>query len=923
MRKWDLHVHTPASFENQYNWVSTEEKQKYNSDIWEKYVCHLENIRDIAVLGVCDYLSVEGYKKLLEYKKRERLQNFYLILPNIEFRLHIFVGGKSVNYHVVFSDELDPNNIEREFLNSFQITIPGEGKRSLNRENIEYLGKLLKEQQRNFRDKDDYFIGCMNITIPLEEILRTLQEKGSLFAGKYLLVLAEPEWALIDNWRRRDHLARKNLFWQSHAIFSSNDGTRSWALGKSKGTCPEDFCKEFGSLKPCIHGSDAHCFEKLCKPDLDRFCWIKADPTFEGLKQVTYEPEDRVRIQSEYPEPTKHIYTLDTVKIEKTQINDDLTLNDCKADLNSNIVAVTGGKGSGKTALLDLIANCFLNRCHRAGEVIIDKNSFVERIQGQRPDLTIELSFIGPGTETFYKQLTEDKFFQDVKITYLPQGKIEEYSGNREQLDNKILEIIFSNKDVLEADLKDRFSEIEREVDTLSRQIEASNRNIYELEDETSDKILSNLNSQKTLKEGEFKNNTAKLEQLTKTIEEGAKARINALKEKESELRGKHSKLSLIEADLEDLRQRLLDFQNDANISIEKINQSLAELFENLQITALDFKAQLKAIAKILELTPSQKDSVEEGIRQIEQELEQLGEVERSQAELIEHIRIIKEEIQDLDNKISSLHQKREQMRSLEDRRKNTYIAMLNKHLELKQHYRQVIETFSRGKSKIMSGVDFEPSIHFNRDDFISLGMDILNLRKFSKEDIEETANMLENALYEDALGKLAQAARDFAERLLRCRDYLKGRRTPYDLYKWVFRNYFRVSTHILFNGTPMDKLSIGQKGTVLLKLFLAEGDYPLIVDQPEENLDNKFIYDELVDAFREAKTKRQVIIATNNANLVVNTDAEQVIIAEFNDNLISYKMGTLEDLGIRPEITTILEGGKEAFLRRERRYGM
>jgi len=151
----------------------------------------------------------------------------------------------------------------------------------------------------------------------------------------------------------------------------------------------------------------------------------------------------------------------------------------------------------------------------------------------------------------------------------------------------------------------------------------------------------------------------------------------------------------------------------------------------------------------------------------------------------------------------------------------------------------------------------------------------------------------------------------------------MKETRTNYDLYRWIFDNYFILDTVIFFKGIPMDKLSIGQKGTVLLKLVLAEGDYPLIVDQPEENLDNKFIYGELVGAFREAKSQRQVIIATNNANLVVNSDAEQVIIASFDNNQISYKSGALEDPEIRNEITTILEGGEEAFRKRERKYGI
>ncbi|RLF81171.1 ATP-binding protein, partial [Thermococci archaeon] len=147
--------------------------------------------------------------------------------------------------------------------------------------------------------------------------------------------------------------------------------------------------------------------------------------------------------------------------------------------------------------------------------------------------------------------------------------------------------------------------------------------------------------------------------------------------------------------------------------------------------------------------------------------------------------------------------------------------------------------------------------------------------------------------------------------------------RTSLDFYNWVFGNYFSLNTEILFNGIHMDKLSIGQKGTVLLKIFLGEGDHPLIIDEPEENLDNKFVYEALVDAFREAKKRRQIIIATHNANLVVNTDAEQVIVAEFENNKISYRWGSIEDPMIRKDITTLLEGGEEAFKRRERKYAL
>jgi energy-coupling factor transporter ATP-binding protein EcfA2 len=119
------------------------------------------------------------------------------------------------------------------------------------------------------------------------------------------------------------------------------------------------------------------------------------------------------------------------------------------------------------------------------------------------------------------------------------------------------------------------------------------------------------------------------------------------------------------------------------------------------------------------------------------------------------------------------------------------------------------------------------------------------------------------------------------------------------------------------------------RSGIVLLLLYLAldnADERPLIIDQPEENLDPKSIYDELVGLFLKAKAKRQVIIVTHNANLVINTDADQVIVASAGphpgDGLpeIAYASGGLEDAPIRKMVCDILEGGEHAFRERARR---
>jgi hypothetical protein len=147
---------------------------------------------------------------------------------------------------------------------------------------------------------------------------------------------------------------------------------------------------------------------------------------------------------------------------------------------------------------------------------------------------------------------------------------------------------------------------------------------------------------------------------------------------------------------------------------------------------------------------------------------------------------------------------------------------------------------------------------------------------------------------------------------------------------RWLFStDHIVIQYGIEYDGVDIRKLSPGTRGIVLLLLYLAlddADDCPLIIDQPEENLDPKSVFDELVGLFIGAKTKRQVIMVTHNANLVVNTDADQVIVAEAGPHergtlpTIKYTSGGLENGQIRKAVCDTLEGGQAAFKERARR---
>ena len=137
--------------------------------------------------------------------------------------------------------------------------------------------------------------------------------------------------------------------------------------------------------------------------------------------------------------------------------------------------------------------------------------------------------------------------------------------------------------------------------------------------------------------------------------------------------------------------------------------------------------------------------------------------------------------------------------------------------------------------------------------------------------------------------------------------------------------NYLDVSFKLKMGGRDLEELSPGERGIVLLIFYLAlsQNSIPIIIDQPEDNLDNQSVYNKLVPCICAAKQKRQVIIVTHNPNIAVACDAEQIICCSMDKNThaISYNAGAIEDDEIKNSVVDILEGTMPAFDLRRRKY--
>jgi predicted ATPase len=147
------------------------------------------------------------------------------------------------------------------------------------------------------------------------------------------------------------------------------------------------------------------------------------------------------------------------------------------------------------------------------------------------------------------------------------------------------------------------------------------------------------------------------------------------------------------------------------------------------------------------------------------------------------------------------------------------------------------------------------------------------------------------------------------------------------EFYDFIFSlGYFSTKYELRSAGKNLNELSPGEKGLLLLVFYLQldKDNIPLVIDQPEDNLDNDSIFAILAKCIREAKKSRQVILVTHNPNLAVGADAKQIIYVKLeksNNYKFSYESGSIENQNINDKTVLVLEGSQPAFIKRRLKY--
>lgn len=724
-------------------------------------------------------------------------------------------------------------------------------------------------------------------------------------------------------------------------------------------------------------------------------CWIKSNPGFKGLEQISYEPELRVHIGTSIPRKIQRSKIIKSITISNTNgwFNENLHIN-----LNESQISVIGGKGSGKTALLDLIAfatnsleyedTSFLARATKSKSSPLSGAIVkVEWCEGTAPD---------ERTIPYNLNKSNVKIEGDKKVLYLSQNYVE-YLCRHDQVEalTKQIESVVFQKVPKEQkagylsfqEYKDSYLEIiEKEKLRINEELIKLTSAISDLK-----KVLSTEKELKTKKTKLIENLNELIKEsaaVSNTNDEATIAKLNSLKEANNEVKETEQNISYLlslsrsaEAFSYKIEQFLLDsvnkvaaFRQDAlvlNIDESIVSDISISLFPN-DLTSVILKKRQEIESNISTL-----NDVLQTKRQKAIELEGELTIENAKKERIVLLESktssIVEEMATADALLSKMNEHRESLALLEGQRLDkfcSYFLTLSKERNvLYDIYAPIKNDLSRSTESNRSLLEFVVDFNFDVDKMASDGERMIDHAKagpFYHKDLYFLKSLLNRIpldvvfsdesnsplLGEEFVLKNADIITQYITQVKGIFDgasiegQLKRGITEEDFDLWLFNtNHFKVGYNIQFNGTPLAQLSPGTKGMALLILFLeldSEDDRPILIDQPEENLDNRSVFETLRNYFRSTKNRRQIIIATHNPNLVVNTDSEQVIVANFSrkteeqSSAISYLSGALEcdfknnnpiellELKtIKEHICHVLEGGEDAFKQRERRYGL
>lgn len=922
-RRWDLHVHTPGTNKNdQYEGTTIEE-------CWDGFYRTIsdyvgdgsDKVKSIVSIGITDYLSIENYKKVIAEKRLP--DTIKLVIPNVELRMTPMSRNEGINIHFLFNPVV-VDELEDRFFSKLSFEYK-DRPYSATKAQLVSLGKALDSSLT----EDKAYLKGVGQFIPSVDSLKKLFSNDPELRENTIIIVsnssndgvtgAANNFSYIEANSSDFDATRQSIYQFVDAIFSGNPSDISYFLGE-KSDSPDEVIRKCGSLKPCFHGCDAHTNTKLFEPDNQRYCWIKSDPSFNGLKQVLYEPKDRVRISPLMPEEKSDYHVIDRIVI------DDPDFSPEPIQFNDKLSCIIGGKSTGKSILLHNLA------------LTIDKNQVEEKTEKSKTKTRVLTK-----VKVFWKdgEVNETGVQNDShKIVYIPQTYLNQLSDENEEkteIDSIIEEIILQN-DNARISHEQMLKEIRKYKPSLDKRIYDAvqiNEEIQSIKKEMAEigsragieKQLDGLKKQKEIESEELSISEEDISKYDTAVSELTKLNVQ-LQTIENDISIVDSIVSVV-IPVETDKAMSDDVRKDISDAVSMIKEKADELWKEYKLKIIQ-KYQTKREKTVTDMRNSEivVDELKEQVESNEAITELSKRIQDEEQRLLifrDYDKKIDEKSEELNKIISDLVQTFKRYDDIQER----YAASVN----------------GEGSSlNEGSELTFSVLIPFRTEAFCQRIKQLFDNRVLkSKKDIINVEDFNIDQFDETALEKLIKAC------LNQTIPFSKSF-TPESALRSILDNWYNVTYNVKMGDDLIDEMSPGKKALVLLKLLisLAESKSPILIDQPEDDLDNKSISDDLITFIKKKKIERQIIVVTHNANVVVSGDAEQVIVANQRGNTtpnnkfrFEYRTGSIEDdlpvyddsgtiidgilnaQGIQQHICDILEGGEKAFAKRKNKYNI
>lgn len=440
-QRWDPHTHAPGTLFN----------DQFLGD-WEAYLAKWEAATPpLRALGITDYYLTDTYEQVRAARASGRLPQCQLIFPNVEMRLSIGAKRSFLNIHLLVNpkasnhiDELK-RFMERLSFDAFNDSF------CCRRDDLIRLGR--RADSKITSDAAALRRGADQFKVDFNQLRKEYQKNEWAEANILVAVSGNTSDGIAGLQEPADTTLREEIEKFAHIIFNGNPKNRDYWLGLGV-LNPDQIRLRYDGLKPCLHGSDAHSLAGVGAPDQNRYTWIKGAVNFETFQQACIDP-DRAYVGEEPPAGATPSQTIDRVSVANAPWAQTPHLR-----LNAGLVAIIGPRGSGKTALADMIAR----GCDATSERL-SRQSFLVRARQLLAGVTVTLTW-ADGTGSPSQALDADKplfSWEYPRARYLSQKFVEELcasEGVTDELLREIERVVFEAHDINEREGATYFSEL-------------------------------------------------------------------------------------------------------------------------------------------------------------------------------------------------------------------------------------------------------------------------------------------------------------------------------------------------------------------------------------------------------------------------------------------------------------------------------